>query len=110
MRTQVSIHLRFNFFVEFFGFFTVMNFLSSSNSSVKWSKHNVPFFKSSIVQKGMYIVKGGNVLEYRTKANAFSKPKSNHPLCRNPNLAKCGGEAQHLEKLGIWSPPGLPKV
>jgi len=80
MRTQVSIHLRFNFFVEFFGFFTIMNFLSSSNSSVKWSKHNVPFFKSSIVQKGMYIVKGGNVLEYRTKANAFSKPKSNHPL------------------------------
>jgi hypothetical protein len=25
-------------------------------------------------------------------------------------LAKCGGEAQHLEKLGIWSPPGLPNV
>jgi len=21
-----------------------------------------------------------------------------------------GGEAQHLEKLGIWSPPGLPNV
>ena len=31
-------------------------------------------------------------------------------VCRNPNLAKCGGEAQHLEKLGIWSPPGLPNV
>jgi len=30
--------------------------------------------------------------------------------CRNPNLAKCGGEAQHLEKLGIWSPSGLPNV
>jgi hypothetical protein len=30
--------------------------------------------------------------------------------CRNPNLAKCGGEAQHLEKLRIWSPPGLPNV
>jgi hypothetical protein len=30
--------------------------------------------------------------------------------CRNPYLAKCGGEAQHLEKLGIWSPPGLPNV
>jgi hypothetical protein len=28
--------------------------------------------------------------------------------CRNPSLAKCGGEAQHLEKLGIWNPPGLP--
>jgi hypothetical protein len=33
-----------------------------------------------------------------------------HASCRNPNLAKCGGEAQHLEKLGIWSPPGLPNV
>jgi hypothetical protein len=22
-------------------------------------------------------------------------------LCRNPTLAKCGGEAQHLEKVGI---------
>jgi hypothetical protein len=30
--------------------------------------------------------------------------------CRNPTLAKCGGEAQHLEKLGIWSPPGLQNV
>jgi len=24
-----------------------------------------------------------------------------HSYCRNPNLAKCGGEAQHLEKLGV---------
>jgi hypothetical protein len=31
-------------------------------------------------------------------------------VCRNPTLAKCGGEAQHLEKVGIWSPPGLPNV
>ncbi len=30
--------------------------------------------------------------------------------CRNPTLAKCGGEAQHLEKLGIWNPPGLLNV
>jgi hypothetical protein len=22
-------------------------------------------------------------------------------FCRNPTLAKCGGEAQHLEKLGV---------
>jgi hypothetical protein len=28
-------------------------------------------------------------------------------MCRNPTLAKCGGEAQHLEKVRIWSPPGL---
>ncbi len=34
----------------------------------------------------------------------------NENECRNPNLAKCGGEAQHLEKLGIWSPLGLPNV
>jgi hypothetical protein len=32
------------------------------------------------------------------------------PLCRNPTLAKCGGEAQHLEKVRIWSPLGLPNV
>ncbi len=32
------------------------------------------------------------------------------PYCRNPTLAKCGGEAQHLEKVRIWSPPGLPNV
>jgi hypothetical protein len=37
-------------------------------------------------------------------------PGSQHFKCRNPNLAKCGGEAQHLEKSGIWSPPGLPNV
>jgi hypothetical protein len=31
-------------------------------------------------------------------------------LCRNPTLAKCGGEAQHLEKVRSWSPPGLSNV
>ncbi len=31
-------------------------------------------------------------------------------FCRNPNLTKCGGEAQHLEEQGIWSPPRLPNV
>jgi hypothetical protein len=31
-------------------------------------------------------------------------------ICRNPTLAKCGGEAQHLGKVRIWSPPGLPNV
>jgi hypothetical protein len=30
--------------------------------------------------------------------------------CRNPTLAKCGGEAQHLEKVRIWSPLELPNV
>jgi hypothetical protein len=27
-----------------------------------------------------------------------------------PYLAKCGGEAQHLEKVRSWSPPGLSNV
>ncbi len=44
----------------------------------------------------------------------FKEKKTSHKIlyfdCRNPNLAKCEGEAQHLEKLGIWSPPGLPNV
>jgi hypothetical protein len=31
-------------------------------------------------------------------------------FCRNPTLAKCGGEAQHLEKLEVGSLPGLPNV
>jgi len=30
--------------------------------------------------------------------------------CRNPTLAKCGGEAQRLEKLEVRSLPGLPNV
>jgi hypothetical protein len=38
------------------------------------------------------------------------KPKRRWYSCRNPTLAKCGGEAQHLEKLEVWSPPGLPNV
>ncbi len=33
-----------------------------------------------------------------------------HMGCCNPTLAKCGGEAQHLEKLGTWNPPRLPNV
>jgi hypothetical protein len=31
-------------------------------------------------------------------------------FCHNPTLAKCGGEAQHLEKLEVGSLPGLPNV
>jgi hypothetical protein len=30
--------------------------------------------------------------------------------CRSPTSAKCGGEAQHLEKWRIWNPPGLLNV
>jgi hypothetical protein len=29
---------------------------------------------------------------------------------RTPTLAKCEGKAQHLEKVGIWNPPGLLNV
>jgi hypothetical protein len=38
------------------------------------------------------------------------KPLSLVGSCRNPTLAKCGGEAQHLEKLEVGSLPELPNV
>jgi hypothetical protein len=41
----------------------------------------------------------------QTKGNKNQKKETK---CCNPTLAKCGGEAQHLEKLRIWSPLGLP--
>jgi hypothetical protein len=45
-----------------------------------------------------------------TQLAIASGTKALHDVCRNPTLAKCGGEAQHLEKLEIWSPLGLPNV
>jgi hypothetical protein len=30
--------------------------------------------------EGVYLTKGGNIMEYRAKANALLKPKNNHPL------------------------------
>jgi hypothetical protein len=47
---------------------------------------------------------------YKFEAVVTSKSLLSYLLCRNPNLAKCGGEAQHLERVGIWSPLGLPNV
>jgi hypothetical protein len=44
-----------------------------------------------------------------TRGGRRSRP-AEQGCCHNPNLAKCGGEAQHLERVGIWSPPGLPNV
>jgi hypothetical protein len=52
-----------------------------------------------------------NEPEFEVKAVLKSRQfRGRERECRNPNLAKCGGEAQHLEKLGIWSPKGLPNV
>ncbi len=42
--------------------------------------------------------------------NMYSFSLSKYIIYRNPTLAKCGGEAQHLEKLKIWSPLGLLNV
>jgi len=42
-----------------------------------------------------------NTAHYGSFVSCFGFP------CRNPTLAKCGGEAQHLEKLGVWSPECL---
>jgi hypothetical protein len=66
-----------------------------------------------------YIGEGGGFPRVRAVVNLVcpsARGLSQHPRvsrrlnCRNPTLAKCRGEAQHLEKLGIWSPPGLPNV
>jgi len=65
----------------------------------------------------------GVVAPLHAKGSPCTSPQGPHPngffcprtpkwesRCRNPTLAKCGGEAQHLEKVRIWSPPGLPNV
>jgi hypothetical protein len=67
---------------------------------------------------GITIVEAYSPLDSSTKPtfnnfviHAWTKALSTSlNLCRNPTLAKCGGEAQHLEKLEVWSPPGLPNV
>ncbi len=53
------------------------------------------------IPKGDFILGVGVPLDFRIFRER---------LCRNPTLAKCGGEAQHLEKVRIWSPLGLPNV
>ncbi len=57
---------------------------------------------TDIIQAHKVLTKGSNAKE---QYELYCKT-----LCRNPTLAKCGGEAQHLEKVRIWSPPGLPNV
>jgi hypothetical protein len=48
--------------------------------------------------------------QWTNREGELGDPTILKELCRNPTLAKCGGEAQHLEKLGIWSPPRLLNV
>jgi hypothetical protein len=55
----------------------------------------------SALPKGLFCI-----VEYAI----FFKGDDFSPHCRNPTLAKCGGEAQHLEKLEVGSLPGLPNV
>jgi hypothetical protein len=51
----------------------------------------------------------GDSSSFTQKSRYFAKLTKEY-TCRNPTLAKCGGEAQHLEKLGTLSPPGLLNV
>ncbi len=53
-----------------------------------------------------FISDGGLLQEVRQRSRYLCKVLD----CRNPTLAKCGGEAQHLEKLEVGSLPGLPNV
>jgi hypothetical protein len=50
------------------------------------------------------------LLDQLDQTKIYTKLDLRGAYCRNPTLAKCGVEAQHLEKLGIWSPPRLPNV
>ncbi len=57
---------------------------------------------------------GGKIMVWLSCARywgSMQKTKTTHShVSCNPTLAKCRGEAQHLEKLEVWSPPGLPNV
>jgi hypothetical protein len=46
----------------------------------------------------------------KTTLNSKITQVLDYTLCRNPTLTKCEGEAQHLEKVRIWSLPGLSNV
>jgi len=48
--------------------------------------------------------------ELRLQRKLNRSPGAAESSCRNPTLAKCGGESQHLKKVRIWSPLGLPNV
>jgi len=54
--------------------------------------------------------RGLTLASYNSFHTNLQSLHNQHNYCRNPTLAKCGGEAQHLEKVRIWSPPGLPNV
>ncbi len=53
--------------------------------------------------KALFAMCGGNVLAALHDAQV----SGSLPNCRNPTLAKCGGEAQHSKKVRTWSPPRL---
>jgi hypothetical protein len=83
----------FNLNLFFISLIFLLNFCSSHSLQVKILIHGVNIFIKLFVCL--------QVFKLDLKCSCY---------CRNPNLAKCGSEAQHLEKLGIWSPPGLPNV
>jgi len=69
----------------------------------------VPFEKWGIDFIGQVYPSSSRGMKYIIIATEYFR-KMSRSQCRNPTLAKCGGEAQHLEKVKIWSPPGLPNV
>jgi len=72
-----------------------------AESMKKWLLRNQPYEVASFLPP---------VQPSLETAPQFASTCALQAECRNPTLAKCGGEAQHLEKLEIWSPPGLPNV
>jgi hypothetical protein len=73
-----------------------------------WRRCRVKGIRS--ISEGVMFSRGMNIRWPFVRPVADKKITYMSNPCRNPTLAKCGGEAQHLEKLGIWSPPGLSNV
>jgi hypothetical protein len=72
------------------------------HTKTKHIKVHYHFIREKLLAKEINLI---HVSTEDQVADIFTKA-----LCHNPTLAKCGGEAQHLEKLEIWSPLGLPNV
>jgi len=57
-----------------------------------------------------YGMMGCKPISFPLEQNVKLSANEGDIMCRNPTLAKCGGEAQHLEKLEVRSLAGLPNV
>ncbi len=93
-------------------FFTTSIYNSSHYSNFLCLRNPLVFQNFHLLNNPQSFHHDKNQQEFKiqTKKVSLISPYPKYLICRNPTLAKCGGEAQHLEKVRIWSPPGLPNV